>query len=263
MIRPPVKWYGGKWYLAKWIIAEFPPHRIYLEPFGGAASVLLNKKPCEVETYNDLDLRITRLFGVLRDQGADFIRQASLIPYSEVEFKRAAEYPANANDLDKALCDFVRWRQSFAGQGKSWSFTKARARGGMAGDVNAWWTAIEGLPATIDRLRQVQIVCQSAFDVIPRFDHPEAVIYCDPPYVHSTRGKTATRVFQNEMSDADHRRLADLLSRCKGTALVSGYDSVVYDSAYSGWRKIAFDIANHAAKGESKKRQRECLWINR
>ncbi len=85
-IRPPVKWHGGKRYLAKWIIAHFPPHRVYLEPFGGGASVLLNKKPVEVETYNDLDQRITRLFRVLRDQGDGFLEKARLIPYSQVEF---------------------------------------------------------------------------------------------------------------------------------------------------------------------------------
>src|SRR5690242_12074230 len=99
-IRPPVKWHGGKRYLAKRIVESFPIHRIYLEAFGGGASVLLNKPPAEVETYNDLDLRITRLFRVLRDQGDSFIRQASLIPYSQVEFEGAAEYPAGATDLE-------------------------------------------------------------------------------------------------------------------------------------------------------------------
>src|SRR5215208_7046761 len=138
-IRPPVKWHGGKRYLAKHIIRHFPSHRVYLEAFGGAASVLLNKKPAEVETYNDLDLRITRLFRVLRDQGDEFLAKVQLIPYSQVEFEQAKRCPQDATDLDRAICDFVRWRQSFGGQGQWWSYTTGRARGGMAGDVNAWW----------------------------------------------------------------------------------------------------------------------------
>src|SRR5260370_30703962 len=115
-IRPPVKWHGGKRYLAKRIIEHFPPHRVYFEAFGGGASVLLNKPPVEVETYNDLDLRITRLFRVLRDYGERFISAVSLVPYSQVEFEAAAAYPPDADDVGKAVCDFIRWRQSFGGK---------------------------------------------------------------------------------------------------------------------------------------------------
>ncbi|HSZ59644.1 MAG TPA: DNA adenine methylase [Tepidisphaeraceae bacterium] len=259
-MRPPVKWHGGKRYLAGRIIERFPEHRIYLEPFGGGASVLLNKPPVDVETYNDLDLRITRLFRVLRDQGEQFLAKVRLIPYSQVEFEAAAEYPDGAGDLEMAICDFVRWRQSFGGKGQGWSYTTGRARGGMAGDVNAWWTAIEALPQVIDRLRRVQILCQSAFDAIPRFDHKDALIYCDPPYVHITR--TTTNVYHNEMTDQDHRALAELLCKCKGKVVLSGYPSGLYCELYRGWRRVEFDIANHAAGGAIKCRQTECLWMN-
>lgn len=259
-VRPPVKWHGGKRYLAGRIIEHFPAHRIYLEPFGGAASVLLNKQPVDVETYNDVDLRITRLFRVLRDQGEQFALRLRFTPYSQVEFEAAAEYPDGASDLDKAVCDFVRWRQSFGGQGDCWSYTTGRARGGMAGDVNAWWTAIDALPEIINRLRRVQIICQSAFDAIPRFDHKDGLIYCDPPYVHSTRA--STNVYHAEMSDEDHRELAKLLKSCKSKVVLSGYPSPLYNELYSGWRTHDFRIANHAAGGRTKARETERLWMN-
>jgi DNA adenine methylase len=261
-IRSPVKWHGGKRYLAKRIIENFPPHRVYLEAFGGGGSVLLNKPPAEVETYNDLDRRITRLFRVLREQGDRFLEKARLIPYSQVEFEEAATYPPGATDLDMALCDFVRWRQSFGGKGESWSYTTGRARGGMAGDVNGWWSAIDQLPAVIDRIRRVQIICQSALVAIPRFDHPEGLIYCDPPYVHSTRDENTRAVYHNEMSDDDHRQLAELLHDCKAKVVLSGYPSALYDELYSDWRVISFDIANHSAGGKEKGRETECLWLS-
>ncbi|MBS0208732.1 MAG: DNA adenine methylase [Planctomycetes bacterium] len=262
MIRSPVKWYGGKRYLADKIIGLFPTHRVYLEPFGGGAWVLLNKRPVDVETYNDLDQRITRLFRVLRDDGDQFLAKVQLMPYSQVEFNDSKRYPEGATELDKAICDFVRWRQSFGGKGQSWSYTTGRARGGMAGDVNAWWSAIEGLPQVIERLRRVQIVCQPACEAIKRFDHEEGLIYCDPPYVHSTRGKGGTDVYGVEMSDEQHRELASTLANCKSKAIVSGYPSQLYDELYAEWNRIDIDIANHAAGGKTKAREVECLWKN-
>lgn len=260
-IRPPLKWYGGKHYLAEWIVSQFPEHRIYLEPFGGGASVLLRKPIVEVETYNDIDLRLTRFFRVLRDRGEEFIRRVSLIPYSQVEFDEAKIDQLRVGDVEEAIADFVRWRQSFAGKGQSWSYTTSRARGGMAGDVNAWWTAIEALPQVIERLRRVQITCQSAFEAIPRFDHEEALIYCDPPYVHASRCQQSTSVYQSEMTDADHRKLASLLAKCKAAVVVSGYESQLYDRLYQRWKKVTRSIANHASGGNRKARETECLWI--
>jgi len=261
-LRPPVKWHGGKRYLAERIISSFPPHRVYLEPFGGGASVLLNKPPCEVETYNDLDQRITRLFRVLREDGHRFVERLRFLPYSQVEFEAAADYPDGAPDFDKAVCDFVRWRQSFGGKGKSWSYTTGRARGGMAGDVNAWWTAIDALPQIIERIRHVQIICQPAEEAIRRFDHVEGLIYCDPPYVHSTRAAGGRDVYGVEMTDEDHRSLAASLHRCKAKIALSGYPSPLYEELYGHWRRIDFDIANHAAGGRTKSRETECLWLS-
>lgn len=260
-IRPPVKWHGGKHYLAEWIIGQFPAHRVYLEPFGGAASVLLNKPPVDVEAYNDLDLRITRLFRALQHQGAEFVARVRLIPYSQKEFEDAKTYPTGATDLDKAVCDFVRWRQSFGGKGQTWSCTTSRARGGMAGDVNAWWTAIEQLPDIIERLRRVQILHQPAIEAIRRFDSPETLVYCDPPYLHETRDVNSRNVYGVEMTEADHRELAAVLQGCDSAVVLSGYPSPLYDSLYQNWRRLEFSIANHAAGGRTKSRMTEVIWI--
>lgn len=265
IIRPPVKWHGGKHYLAKRIIEHFPAHRIYLEPFGGGASVLLNKPPCEVEAYNDIDKRITRLFRTLRDHRDWFMERARLTLYSEVEFQDAGEpisEPADAfaDNREYAFADFVRWRQSFGGQGKSFSCTTGRARGGMAGDVNAWWTAIEGLAHVVERIKRVEILNRSAVDAIAQFDAPDCLIYADPPYVHKTRASKS--VYAHEMSEADHRKLAGVLRGCKSKVILSGYPSDLYVEMYPGWRRIDFDIANHAAGGAEKRRMTESIWLN-
>lgn len=261
-LRPPVKWHGGKHYLASRIIELFPEHRIYLEPFGGAASVLLNKKPVDVEAYNDLDSRIHRLFCILRDHGTAFCEKLAFTPYSEAEFQACAEYPNDATDLEKARCDFVRWRQSFGGQGKSWSCTTTRARGGIAGDVNAWWSAIELLPEIIARLQCVQILHRPAIEAIKKLDHADGLIYCDPPYCHSTRAAGSRDLYGIEMTDDDHRELAETLHQCRAKVVISGYPSSLYEELYGSWRSVAFDMPNNAAGGESKRRMTEQVWMN-
>ncbi len=261
-IRPPVKWHGGKYYLAHRIISLFPHHRIYLEPFGGAGSVLLNKHPVEVEAYNDLDLRITRLFRVLQKQGDEFVKRLQFVPYSQYEFECAKNYPQNATDVEKSICDFIRWRQSFGGRGKSWSYTTKRARGSMAGDVNAWWTAIDQLPQIIDRLRRVQILFQTAFEAIKRFDHSDALIYCDPPYLPETRASNSRNVYGKEMTTNEHLELGKVLNKCKSKVIISGYPSPLYENVFKSWRRVEFDMANHAAGGRKKLRKCETLWLN-
>ena len=183
------------------------------------------------------------------------------IPYSQKEFEDAAEYPSDATELDKAVCDFVRWRQSFGGKGKTWSYTTSRARGGMAGDVNAWWTAIDQLPRIMERLKRVQILHQPAVDAIRRFDSEETLIYCDPPYLHDTRALNSRDVYGFEMSEHDHRELAAVLNACEGAVVLSGYPSPLYDDLYGRWRRVEVDIANHSAGGKTKARKTEVLWI--
>lgn len=260
-LRPPVKWHGGKYYLAPKIVPHFGPHQTYVEPFGGSASVLLNKPRSPVEVYNDLDTRITRLFRVLRDHADEFRRRVALTPYSEAEFAAAAS-PAG-DDIEQARRDFVRWRQSLGGRGDAFSFTLHRVRRGMADVVSGYQSMIDDeLPRIVERLRSVQFVNRPAIDVIRTWDGEQTLFYCDPPYVPSSRSAGSRDVYACEMTDQDHRDLAAVLNAVRGRVVLSGYPSDLYDSLYTGWRVVEFDIANHAAGGKVKERKSERLWLN-
>lgn len=256
-----MKWHGGKFYLCHRIIQHFPPHHTYLEPFGGAASVLLNKPRSAVEVYNDLDQRITRLFRVLRDHGEELRRRLSLTPYSEIEFNNAGQEVED--EIEQARRDFVMWRLSLGGRGDSFSFTLHRVRRGMADVVSGYLSMIdEQLPLIVERLRTVEILCRPALDVIQSWDSPTTLIYCDPPYLPSTRHEGSRSIYGCEMSEKEHRQLASVLRKCKGKVVLSGYPSTLYDELYGNWRTVSFDMANHAAGGKSKARKEETLWMN-
>lgn len=259
-IRPPVKWHGGKHYLCHRIIEQFPEHRTYVEPFGGAASVLLNKPPSSIEVYNDLDRRLTRLFRVLRDDGDELRRRLVLTPYSEHEFDAAVE-PAG-DEVEQARRDFVRWRQSLGGRGDSFSFTLHRVRRGMADVVSGYLSAIdEVLPTIVERFRQVQIENRPFEWVIKKYDSASTLFYCDPPYLHETRAKGSLDVYGHEMTEDDHRELAKVLNGCQGHVVLSGYASPLYAQLYRGWSVVSFDLPNNAAGGKIKARKQEVLWM--
>lgn len=241
----PVAWYGGKFYLARWIIEHLPAHRVYVEPFGGMANVLLKKHPGEVEVFNDLDGRVVNLFRVLRDQKQfeELKRLAELTPYSREQFAELCSLPEPLDAIEKAYWFFVRCRQARGGIGMSnitanaWA-TSTRTRRGMPEPISKYLSALDGLGAVADRFRRVMVESLPAIKLIKKYDGPEVLFYCDPPYLGSTRhaGKAAT--YHVEMTDADHHSLLLQLQQCVGKVVLSGYPSPLYDRLLSNWQRI-------------------------
>src|SRR3954470_1229963 len=112
--RPILRYHGGKWLLAPWILSHFPAHRVYVEPFGGAASVLLQKERSYAEVYNDLDGEVVNVFRVARDRGAELRRALELTPFSRDDFLLA--YRLSPNALERARRTVAR---SFMGFGSA------------------------------------------------------------------------------------------------------------------------------------------------
>lgn len=270
----PIKWHGGKHYLAKRIVALMPPHLHYVEPYAGGLSVLLAKDPEGIsEVVNDLNRGLVNFWEVLRDVALfeRFRRHIEAMPFCEEEWKKAAEICDIAafnptNDQGKAILAadfFVTCRQSLAGRMKNFTgVTKTRTRRGMNNEVSAWLSAIEGLPAVHERLKRVLILNRPALDVLRQQDGEQTLFYLDPPYLHETRATTGE--YLHEMTDQEHAELLRELGRIKGKFILSGYRSVMYDEAASeyGWKRHEFEIANHAAGGDTKRRMSEWVWWN-
>ena len=85
-------------------------------------------------------------------------------------------------------------------------------------------------------------------------------LYCDPPYVHSTR--TAPKVYTCEMSDDDHLLLLFALKKFKGKVLLSGYRSPLYDRQLASWTCTDVAVKNSSGSGKKKQNRIECIWCN-
>lgn len=256
-------WYGGKFSHLNWLLPLLPECHHYCEPFGGSAAVLLNRPPSPVETYNDIDGEVTNFFRVLRDQKDRLTEAIGLTPFSREEFYLSiTKSGRKLSELERARRFFVRARQARTGLAQTaslgrWANCKNTSRAGMSGVVSRWLGSIEDLPAIALRLLRVQIENRPAVEVITLYDHRDTLFYCDPPYVHASRGDSKAYGF--EMTDAGHRQLAGTLRGVKGKVAVSGYRCDLMDALYQGWRCVEAPPKNcHSVK----KVRREALWMN-
>lgn len=260
--RPVLRWHGGKWLLAPWILANLPEHRIYCEPFCGAASVLLRKERSYSELINDLDGEVVNVFRVMQnpDSAGELERLLRLTPFARAEFARA--YRPARNPIERARRTIVR---SFMGFGSAAHNpehkTGFRNNANRSGTVPAhdWMNYPAQLAFFLERLQGVVVENRPALSIIPWIDSPETLFYVDPPYPLGTRyNKEKTRCYSHEMSDEQHRELADVLKSVKGKVVLSGYPCDLYDrELYPDWRRVE---RSHLADGARKRI--EVLWMN-
>ncbi len=256
-------WYGGKFSHLEWLLPLLPEAHHYCEPFAGSGAVLLNRPPAKVETYNDIDGDAVNFFRVLRDNPEELSRQIALTPFSREEFWYAVSEPERKiSQLERARRFYVRARQARTGLAQTatlgrWANCKNTSRAGMSGVISRWVGGIDGLGDIAERLLRVQIENRPALDVIRLYDSPGTLFYCDPPYLHETRGDSKAYGF--EMDEEQHVALAGALRRVQGKAAISGYRCDLMDRLYSGWNRFDAD-AKHCHS--IKQLRQECVWMN-
>jgi DNA adenine methylase len=266
-LRSPIAWYGGKAYYAEWLIERFPDHRVYVEPFGGAANVLLRKPKSDVEVYNDIDSRVVNLFRVIRDplQFEQLRQMLDLTPYAREEFADLLELPPTSDPVEKARRFFAICRQARGGIGMSklsrnaWATSK-RTRREMAEPVSKYLSAIDGLFDVAARLRTVMIESRPAVEILSQYDGDDTFFYLDPPYMPETRHGNKAATYAHEMTPADHEALLDALLQIKGKAMLSGYAASLYDGKLKSWRRE--ELKTKAHMSNSGEERTEVIWFN-
>ena len=268
-------YYGGKFMHLNFILPKLPYTNAYVEPFGGSASVLLNRHPSPIEVYNDLYDDVVIFFKVLRENTDELLRKLFLTPYSKTEFimaKKAIEdedFRRTLSNEEIARYFYIRMRQSFNSGGRSWSrvnYFMVRRDTSIA--VSRWLTGIKDLDNIAKRMLSVIMENDDALKVIERYDSPQTLFYVDPPYPSESR--ISKSVYMHEADNEFHEKLAELLDSIEGLAAVSGYECDLMDRLYKGWRKfvdkekkLPSSFVKNKEKDEKEKRiMREVLWTN-
>lgn len=232
-----------------------PAHRVYIEPFGGAGSVLIRKPRSYAEVWNDLDGNVVNLFCVLRsDRAGELVEQLRLTPFSSEEFAMAYQ-PAD-DPVERARRLVIRSFMGFGSNGHE-RLTGFRSNSNRSGTTPArdWVNYPEALAATVERLRGVVVLNRDSKDVMAAHDGPGTLHYVDPPYVAETRDRG--RDYAHEMTDADHADLLDFLNGLEGMIMLSGYSCDLYDQRLRHWQRIT-----RAALADGARKRIEVLWLN-
>jgi DNA adenine methylase len=258
--RPALRYHGGKWMLAPWIISQMPTHRIYVEPFGGAASVLMRKPRAYAEVYNELAGEITNVFRQLRDRPDELERVLRLTPFSRAEFE--SSYNPADDLLEQARRTIFRSMAGFSSAAANGNYgTGFRANSNRSGTTPArdWMNYPAAIKSFAERLQGVVIEKRDAGECMVQHDSSRTLHFVDPPYVHETRraetGRNAT--YAHELTDDDHRALADTLRRLNGMVILCGYPSALYDNLFGDWPSI-----ERPAYADGARERTEVLWFN-
>jgi len=264
-----IGWYGGKAHLVRHLLQLIPPHKVYLEVFGGGAALLLSKQPAQLEIYNDIDSNLYNLFRVIRDEKLFpiFLHKVKWTLYSREEWRRARKsYRYANNPVEKAVRFFIVVRQSFAKKGNSWSYTLT-----VKSPSLSYFSIIDELETIHKRLRNVQIENLDWKECMRKYNNEAVFLYGDPPYVKEAR-RLKSDVYSHEFTKEDHEEFIEfLLNEWQGKAMISGYRNPIYERLErAGWIRKDIEIAlfasgkptTHNPKKRERDRVVESVWMN-
>jgi len=282
--RPVLRYHGGKFRLAPQLIQFFPEHRVYTEAYGGGASVLMQKPRCYSEIYNDLDGEVVNVFRVLqnRNKAARLEALLRVTPYAREEFQLS--YKHSTSEIERArrtiIRSFMGWgsdsisrlkasRVGFNTRISSLMSTGFRWNANRSGTTAAsdWKVYPDCIAAFVERLQGVTIENREARDILSRMDRDDTLHYVDPPYPMDVRSKhkgtTVEHRYRWEMTDAQHKEMAELLRSLKGMVIISSYPGPLYERLFRGWRKIQWTSGQFVSANTNSQTRTEVVWLNK
>lgn len=234
----PLIWFGGKGKQAEHIISKMPGHKVYIEPFGGAAHVISQKPRTSHEVYNDIDGIVVNFILQAIENTEALIERCAVLPYSRELYDTWRKEELPRDPLERAVRFFYLNRSAIS-KGNfdevpktGWRHSTTSSQNPAMGYVNA----CQKIKTFALRMQGVMIERLDFRTIIEKYDSTEALFYVDPPYIG--REKYYAGGFTLE----DHYDLAKLLDSARGKVIVSYYDDPIINELYGQW-----NIERHGA----------------
>jgi DNA adenine methylase len=227
-VKTVAPYVGGKRNLSRRLVAliEATPHDRYSEAFVGMGGVFLKRtsRP-RFEVINDWSADVANLFRILREHYPQFMEVLRFQITTRHEFDRLTKVdPDTLTDLQRAARFLYLQRVAFGGRVGQRHFGMDMNRARF--DLTKLAPMLEDLH---DRLAGVVIERMPFERFIPRYDRPETLTFCDPPYWGNETDYGA-----DLFSPADHERLRDLLGAVQGRFILTINDVPAIRDLYAG-----------------------------
>ena len=245
---------GSKAQHLDFILPLLPATRVYVEPFGGSAAVLLNRPRSEVEVYSDAHRPLCLYMSAVRDQPDTLRNQLNLTPWSRKEFELAQR--ESKSKLEAARRMFILSVYGLSGDTTWWGRSKqSNSMRHQAADSIILQCS--------KRLQGVRILSRDVLEVIAKYDSPDTLFYLDPPYMGTTQK------YSDKFSVDDWTKMAEVLNGIKGRAAVSGYNNDIMQDLFppDDWicvgnktKTIMFGVGINKSSGP--RTETESVWCN-
>ena len=267
-----ISYIGGKSKISKFII-PFIPNDIetYVEVFGGMFWVFYNMKLEDYPNlkrivYNDFNKLNVNVFNCIKD----YEKFSSIITEypsqkEELFYKFQKELFSGDFEMDLTKPDYHIASKYIYLLTQVWSGTNPE-KGKFINLKGKYKSKFDTFKGKLDNPKwqkyfdKIDIVENLDFETnIKKYDSKKTYFYCDPPYLHVTRGDTKAYGF--EMDITQHRAFAQAVNQCKGKVAVSGYDHPIMAELFPApkWNKILGPVKTiHSTKST----RREVLWTN-
>lgn len=257
---------GGKHFMLNTLLKIIPPHRIYVEVFGGSGKLLLNKEPSKLEIYNDYDKRLANLFYVIVFKFDEFYEKVSRLVYSREIYNQIVKDLDNVEikelgDVNIAVKTYFKLQSSFSGRLNSKVFKITLTER----FPKEFFNSLNKLSLIHDRLKNVIIENMDFKKLLKKYkDIEDAFIYLDPPYYG------VSNYYNIKFTEENHKEMLNLLKETKAKWLLSGYSNELYNIELKDFYRVEIPLKKHSYaltkntkhKGNTKPIGIEVLWAN-